>query len=83
MGIRTCLRMPRGSDPRLLVAGLTSAVLAFAVAGVGHDLTQNYADLAAAALITGVLVSVCTAASASSKEKSQSSLSPGLTPTEG
>jgi hypothetical protein len=59
LGIRYCLRLPRGSDRRILVAGLTSAVLGYMVASLAHDFAHNVADLSVSALLAGVLVGVC------------------------
>jgi len=59
IGIRTCLSLPKGSDQRLLIAGLTAGVAGYMLASFFHDLTHNVPDLSIAALITGILVSVC------------------------
>ena len=60
LGVRTCQRLETGSRERTIVAGLTAATLAYTVAAVGHDFTHNILDVSLAALLTGVLVSVCT-----------------------
>jgi O-antigen ligase len=60
LGVRTSLRLPKRSDRRLIVAGLTAGTLCYAVALAGHDLTHNRLDLSFIALFAGILVSVCT-----------------------
>lgn len=59
LGIRTVRALPAGSDRRLFVAGLTAAVAAYMLASLFHDMQHNIPDLSIAALVTGVLVSVC------------------------
>jgi O-antigen ligase len=60
VGVSTCLRLPRGSHARVVLAGLTSATAAYIVAATGHDFAHNTADLSIAALMTGILVSAST-----------------------
>jgi len=62
LGVRTSLRLRKGSRQRAQVAGLTSATFGYMLASIGHDFAHNVADLSVAALITGLLVTACTLA---------------------
>jgi len=59
LGVRTCLRIDPGSSRRAITAGLTAATVCFLLAAAGHDMAHNVAALSVAALMTGLLVSVC------------------------
>ncbi|MGO9961508.1 MAG: O-antigen ligase family protein [Solirubrobacteraceae bacterium] len=59
IGLRTVRRLPVGSDRRLLVAGLTAATFSYMLASFFHDLQHDIPDLSIAALITAILVTVC------------------------
>ena len=58
-GFGTLRRLPVGSDRRLLVAGLTAATFSYMLASCFHDLQHDIPDLSIAALITAILVTVC------------------------
>ncbi len=68
IGLRTLRRLPVGSDRRLLVAGLTAATFSYMLASCFHDLQHDIPDLSIAALITGILVTVCSFPSAESSD---------------
>ncbi|MGO9958492.1 MAG: hypothetical protein ACLP50_21425, partial [Solirubrobacteraceae bacterium] len=65
---QTLRRLPVGSDRRLLVAGLTAATFSYMLASCFHDLQHDIPDLSIAALITGILVTVCSFPSAESSD---------------
>ncbi len=64
LGVRAALRLPRGSERRALVAGLTAAVAGFMLVMSGHDVLHNLPMTSVAALTSGILVSVCSLPSA-------------------
>jgi hypothetical protein len=68
LGIRTSMRLAPGSTARLTTAGLTAAIVAFAAAAVGHDMTSNYAAFGSVMLMSGVLVSWCVIAARSADQ---------------
>lgn len=59
LGARTARRLPKSSDRRALVAGLTAAVFGLLVAMAGHDMLHNLTVTSVGALVTGILISVC------------------------
>jgi O-antigen ligase len=59
IGIRTCMRLPKYSSRRMLIAGFTAAVLGYAIAMTGHDASHDWPMLSMAAFVTGTLVSLC------------------------
>jgi O-antigen ligase len=56
-GIGLARSLPRASDERLVISGLTAAAVAFACAGLFHDLSHNVPDLTIAAVVLGALAS--------------------------
>lgn len=65
LGVRTCWRLPAGSDRRMLTAGFTAAMLGYVVAMSGHDAGHSWPMLTMGVFTSGILVSLCSLPSGS------------------